>query len=353
MCDLSAAPPSRDPDSTISFAPRDSAPLEPNGGGCGRRRKLWELEPHCHCAVLGTCLPVKVLRQIYTQIQGEAPVHLSDYQIHSLFVKEASAPCAAIRRVHKALEARYRVAVQRFAKAKDEAELTALWEVAVVNEEEVAGAYWALMTHPRLSKILAARAFGDVHMLSHLAGRCRQRSARQQQQLERRCRELQSQLAERSTALCRLQRERHDERRTLEKAQQALREREATIAYLEAQLVALETTTELADLRRQLAAAERRAQWAEGRLAALASEVPPAVEAEPETISPPRCRSIPSPRHCPLAPPHRICVVAVFSTSAVARAAAPGSSAWWRPPTAAFSTTTAAGKTPRPGSGSF
>ena len=32
------------------------------------------------------------------------------------------------------------------------------------------GPYWALMTHPRSTPALMVRAFGEVHMLSHLAG---------------------------------------------------------------------------------------------------------------------------------------------------------------------------------------
>ncbi|MFN2337392.1 MAG: hypothetical protein ABR544_00275, partial [Gammaproteobacteria bacterium] len=51
----------------------------------------------------------------------------------------------------------------------DHAALEARWEEAI-ESCDIAGAYWALVTHPRLPDALGDRVYGEVHMLSHLAG---------------------------------------------------------------------------------------------------------------------------------------------------------------------------------------
>ena len=43
------------------------------------------------------------------------------------------------------------------------------WDEAV-ESGDIAGAYWALVTHPRAPDALLDRVYGEVHMLSHLAG---------------------------------------------------------------------------------------------------------------------------------------------------------------------------------------
>jgi hypothetical protein len=101
------------------------------------------------------------------QITVQTP--LTDYELHRSFVGVAAEPGYAARRLHKHLDQKYRTAIRRFARAQSDTVLETLWGEAV-ESGDLAGAYWALVTHPRASDELLDRVYGEVHMLSHLAG---------------------------------------------------------------------------------------------------------------------------------------------------------------------------------------
>ena len=50
------------------------------------RRKLWELERHYHCSVIGTCLTLTELRKIQRQLKGIVHALDTDYDLHRVFV---------------------------------------------------------------------------------------------------------------------------------------------------------------------------------------------------------------------------------------------------------------------------
>jgi hypothetical protein len=134
-----------------------------------RRRKLWAIDGAFSCSLIGTCLSQEdaawLMRRLQVaQLNGAAP-----YEIHRFLVRESSRAGVAARLMHKRLEAKYAGMVKRFSKESDSAALSDLWENAVA-EGKVAAAYWALLTHPKTDDGLKARAFGDVHMLSHING---------------------------------------------------------------------------------------------------------------------------------------------------------------------------------------
>ena len=49
---------------------------------------------------------------------------------------------------------------------------------AAVDNGFIPDAYWALLTHPRLSASLEIHLFGDVHMMSHICGASHRGDAR-------------------------------------------------------------------------------------------------------------------------------------------------------------------------------
>jgi len=53
-----------------------------------------------------------------------------------------------------------------------------------VHRGEIPGAYWAVLTHPLTGPALVKRAFGEVHMLSHLVGAAGRADIRQLRQIE-------------------------------------------------------------------------------------------------------------------------------------------------------------------------
>jgi Uncharacterized protein conserved in bacteria (DUF2325) len=137
-----------------------------------RRKRLWELDPTLHCSIIGTCLTQGELREILRRIARRERFNVlasSDHDLHSLGVRLAERRDGPGKLLHKALDRRHGAAIKRFASARDESSLEAQWEAALASGA-VPGGYWALLTHPRCSRRLVIRAFGEVHMLSHLVG---------------------------------------------------------------------------------------------------------------------------------------------------------------------------------------
>ncbi|MES2259040.1 MAG: DUF2325 domain-containing protein [Pseudomonadota bacterium] len=143
----------------------------PDGAGArtsSRRRRLWELGHACHCPLVGVGLPLATLRKLVGKITG-GTVLADDYEIHVGVVTDCGARNRLSEAVHKELERRYSAVLARFHKAADEAQLAALWRAAVANGD-VAGAFWAGLTHPRCTPELEEQMCRDLHMVQHQAG---------------------------------------------------------------------------------------------------------------------------------------------------------------------------------------
>lgn len=134
----------------------------------GRRLRLHELDPHIHCSVIGTCLSAHELRRLVPRYADIDAKRASDLEIHHAAV-ELAAGGEGAKALHKSLDARYAAVIRRFHPAKDADALVACWEESLALGD-VPGAYWALLTHARTTPDLRQRAFGEVHMLSHLVG---------------------------------------------------------------------------------------------------------------------------------------------------------------------------------------
>jgi hypothetical protein len=118
---------------------------------------------------VGTCLTLSDLHKVIRKTKTVFPIGVPEYSIHATFVHLASQRCPQSRQMQRLLERKYQLAVKQFADASSEDELSSRWDDAVA-EGNVPGPYWALMTHQASSEELRARAYGEVHMLSHLSG---------------------------------------------------------------------------------------------------------------------------------------------------------------------------------------
>ncbi|MGQ0651985.1 MAG: DUF2325 domain-containing protein [Betaproteobacteria bacterium] len=242
-----------------------------------RRRKLREVSTGYHCAIIGTCVPMEVLRRLARRAGVAQWNAASDYELHHVAVHLARERTDLSRLLQKELEARYAPAVARFAEARTETELLAAWKTALADGE-VSGALWALMTHPRAGASVQDVASQDVHMLSHQAGAsmradlrrlvaleeenaelreealaCRERAAAQLAERDRRIAALEAQAAE----LHGLQRRaEEDARRLTQLEEQAARAPVTASPELAARL----ETSEAARQRAQAALADARAE---------------------------------------------------------------------------------------------
>ena len=261
----------------------------PDGAPSSRRRLLWEIWDGYHCSICGTCLSFSELGKIAGKAGLQFEPDESEHGIHGHFVQLASKPGRVAKLIQKVLDRKYRNAVERFRRAKSEAQVGELWSHALA-EGDLPGPYWALMTHPRTTSTLMARAFGEVHMLSHLAGATNRADIRRLRALESERQELAEQLAaarrrssEREAEFRRLAEDHGTETRELtnrlraaqvaemrhEQIEDRLRELEdgETVRTLRSRNAALES--ELDEARRRLRSESQRRSTLEHELSAL------------------------------------------------------------------------------------
>lgn len=230
--------------------------------GSTRRTKIWEFNTNLHCSIIGTCLSTGELRQVLGKL-GLAPAGATDHELHHVAVARAGRHDQAAKLLGKALDARHKLAISQFAKARGEDGLRDLWRDAV-RRGDIPGAYWATLTHHATSQTLVREAFGDVHMLSHLVGAANRADIR-------RLRDLETEKADLTARLDRQQVAFHESvvRRDAEiqGLRRALTHQIATEPNIEPPAGETDTLTQLiASLERRLAHEATRREVAESRL---------------------------------------------------------------------------------------
>ena len=133
-----------------------------------RRRRLWDLEGHAHCPVIGVCLPIAALRRVVDRVLGGQAV-ADDYELHCGVITDCKRRGPLADAVQKELDRRYMPALRLAAKAKTTEALAAYWLEASAGKD-LAGAFWAVLTHARCTPALEHAVLGEVHMLQHQVG---------------------------------------------------------------------------------------------------------------------------------------------------------------------------------------
>lgn len=198
-----------------------------------RRLKLWELDHRFHCLVIGTCLTMDELRRLARKADITVSAKMSDYELHHSFVQVVDNAVFAARATHKWLDRKFAAAIKRFSACRDAGALGSLWDQATA-QGEIAGAFWALITHPLTEATLQQRVYGEVHMLSHLAGHSNRSAQHELTALTRRVAELEE--AQAWTAEASRLRIKELERRA-----ETLAERAQRVGFLERELAATRT----------------------------------------------------------------------------------------------------------------
>ncbi|HEX8403663.1 MAG TPA: DUF2325 domain-containing protein [Duganella sp.] len=135
-----------------------------------RRRRLWELGHACHCPMVGVGFPLGVLRKLVDKVTN-GKVVADDYEVHVGAVTECGTRNRLSEALQKELERRYAPVLLRFRGAKTTEQVGELWRAAVAAGD-VAGAFWAGLTHPRCNSELEEQMCRDLHMVQHQAGAC-------------------------------------------------------------------------------------------------------------------------------------------------------------------------------------
>ncbi|WP_449244926.1 DUF2325 domain-containing protein [Desulfobacca acetoxidans] len=127
------------------------------------RRPLAAMEDFL-CPIIGTCLTLKELHKIGRRFKydGES----TPYQLHTWLIRTCKNSPAVGKYLQKYLCEKYRSVMQRLDEFEGEALLSA-W-IAAVQEGQVAGAFWAILTRLDVPDAIIEEVFGEVHMMSHL-----------------------------------------------------------------------------------------------------------------------------------------------------------------------------------------
>lgn len=226
------------------------------------RRRIDEVPAKWHCSIIGTCLTLSDLRKITRKASFNLPTDADDYRLHGAVVQWAGQSTMLAKMLTKHLDKRFAPQISRFSRAASGDDLEAAWDDAL-EAGDVPGAYWALMTHPLEHATLRDRAYGEVHMLSHLSGASQRVDMRRLSRLE-------SDLAEREAEARALTAERVALRDSVADAERraakaALLARRAET--LEQRVAELETDAALCGLRGDLCATRRRLDEREALLA--------------------------------------------------------------------------------------
>ena len=147
------------------------------------RRKIWDFATNLHCSIIGTCLPTAELRHILIKLGRKEAATASEHDLHASGVVIAGQRHEGAKLLHKALDGRHRVSINRFDKAKTTEEVRAAWKEAV-QRGDIPGAYWAALSHPATNDTLLREVFAEVHMLSHLVVAANRADIRRLRQLE-------------------------------------------------------------------------------------------------------------------------------------------------------------------------
>ena len=148
------------------------------------RSRLADLDANFGCSIIGTCLRTAELRKVVAKFKDLGGSNATDLEVHHAAVELAVEGRAGAKALTKLLDDRYASVIQRFRAAKCTESLDAMWAEAM-RAGEIAGAYWSFMTHPCSTPQLRQKAFGEVHMLSHLVGAANRADIRQLVALER------------------------------------------------------------------------------------------------------------------------------------------------------------------------
>ena len=133
-----------------------------------KRRRLWELASHVHCPVIGVCLPLPVLRRLAGKAAPEI-ARMDDYALHSAAVQLARARNRMAEAIQDELDLRHAPVVKALRKLRERAGLEEVWQQAVAAGE-IAGALWAVLTHPACDAEFAEQVSQQLHMIQHQAG---------------------------------------------------------------------------------------------------------------------------------------------------------------------------------------
>jgi len=132
-----------------------------------RRRKIWQIESCYHCSVIGACLNRGDLKRIAAKSVFNFTADATAFSVHQRLSSISSIRSDKARALQKILDGKHRLAIKKYAGCNDENEIEQQWKSDVASKKGIAGAYWAIMTHPLCQNEILSQVYGESHMLSY------------------------------------------------------------------------------------------------------------------------------------------------------------------------------------------
>ncbi|MES2832909.1 MAG: DUF2325 domain-containing protein [Pseudomonadota bacterium] len=159
-----------------------------------RRRKLWELPAGAHCSVIGVGVPAVLLRKTLKSVVDNA-LTMSDYDFHVGAVGHCRLRNPISTVLQKLLDRRFAAAVRVFQAAKNKETLVSLW-IKAIDDGDVAGPFWAGLTHPLCTPEIQEAMINDMHLIQHQACAMFRSDTREVESLEKRIHGLAAELGQ-------------------------------------------------------------------------------------------------------------------------------------------------------------
>ncbi len=152
------------------------------------RRRLWELPDNAHCPVIGVGIPADLLRKTLRKIVDNA-LAMSDYDFHVGAVGHSRLKNPISMALQKLLDRRFAPTIRAFQTAKTKEALVKMW-IDAIEDGDVAGPFWAGLTHGLCTPAIQVAMINDMHLIQHQACAMFRCDSKDVQSLEKRVTDL-------------------------------------------------------------------------------------------------------------------------------------------------------------------
>ena len=138
------------------------------------RNTLWSLPSNIRCAVIGSCLEIPQLKRVANRFRKyTSQVDLdTDYALHSYFVSISADRNPVSSYLNKLLNRQYAEQIRHVRRLKSGEEILEAWNsLDRLDVRALSGYFWAMLSNRHITVAVRDRLYGDIHMISHIAGR--------------------------------------------------------------------------------------------------------------------------------------------------------------------------------------
>lgn len=129
------------------------------------RKKIWEVESHLRCPLIGGCLTIDEHRRVLNKA-GCTTKRKRPYELHSMIMSSLNNENVISRKVDNFLCYKYRRDAYSLLRL-DEDQFMDMWNLRI-ESGDIEVLYYAAAVKNNLSSQAIEQIFGDVHMISHI-----------------------------------------------------------------------------------------------------------------------------------------------------------------------------------------